>query len=231
MSDSRPLVSVCVPVYNNEDYIVETMENILEQSYPNIELIIVDDNSKDDSLKKIRETAKKAAGIVAGTATGTAAGTAAGTATGTAAGTATGTAAGTSAEAQDSAVGVRLHDFSDKEINYVAGTNFDPATQAPKIDFENCGIDAVEDTGRSVFIYKNHDNLGMSGNWNRCLSLCRGKYIKLICADDLIAPDLIEREVSILEKYPEVLDVESDTEFRDPENKPQGQYKRMKLSW
>ena len=112
----------------------------------------------------------------------------------------------------------------------MAGTNFDPATQAPKIDFESCGIDAVEDTGRSVFIFKNHDNLGMSGNWNRCLSLCRGKYIKLICADDLIAPDLIEREVSILEKYPDVLDVESDTEFRDPENKPQGQYKRMKLS-
>ena len=55
MEEKKPLVSVCIPVYNNEDYIGETIENILCQSYPNIELIIVDDNSRDASLKKVFE--------------------------------------------------------------------------------------------------------------------------------------------------------------------------------
>jgi glycosyltransferase involved in cell wall biosynthesis len=187
MSNLKPLVSVCVPVYNNEDYIEETIENILCQSYPNIELIIVDDNSRDESLKKVFEVCNN----------------------------------------QKKRIN-RFYDFSKKEIAYIQGTNDDPAITAPQIDFKKNELGNVESEGRTVYVYKNHDNLGMSGNWNRCLSLCRGKYIKLICADDLIADNLIEKEVEILESNPDVLDVESDTEFRDSNGKPQGQYKRYK---
>lgn len=56
---NQPLVSVCIPAYNNADYIGETIECILKQSYQNLELIIVDDNSKDDTLEKIRVYADK----------------------------------------------------------------------------------------------------------------------------------------------------------------------------
>ena len=42
--NNKPLVSVCIPAYNNEDYILETINCILSQSYKNIELIVVDDN-------------------------------------------------------------------------------------------------------------------------------------------------------------------------------------------
>lgn len=51
----NPLVSVIVPVYNHQQYIVECLDSILEQSYKNIEVIIIDDGSIDDSVKVINE--------------------------------------------------------------------------------------------------------------------------------------------------------------------------------
>lgn len=44
-----PLVSVCIPLYNAVEYIEETLERILKQSYTNIEIVVIDDHSADDS--------------------------------------------------------------------------------------------------------------------------------------------------------------------------------------
>lgn len=45
-----PLVSVCIITYNSSTTIVETLESIKNQTYKNIELIISDDFSKDDTV-------------------------------------------------------------------------------------------------------------------------------------------------------------------------------------
>lgn len=49
------LVSVCIPVYNGADYIKETIERVLAQDYDNMEIIISDNASTDDTVKVIEE--------------------------------------------------------------------------------------------------------------------------------------------------------------------------------
>lgn len=137
----EPLVSVCIPAYNNAAYIKETIDSVLNQTYQNIELIICDDKSKDDTVAVI----------------------------------------------------------------------------------ESIGDSRIK-------LYKNEQNLGMSGNWNRCLSLCTGEFIKLICADDMLAPECLEKEVGALLENPKAVLAESDTKLFDLDGKPKGFYKRYKTS-
>lgn len=132
-----PLVSVCIPAYNNAAYIKETIDAILKQTYRNIELVICDDKSTDNTLEV---------------------------------------------------------------------------------------LESIDDS--RIKIYKNEQNLGMSGNWNNCLSKCTGEYIKLICADDILAENAIEREVEALAANPEAVMVESDTKLLDLNGKTKGSYKR-----
>ena len=46
-----PLISVVIPVYNNETTIQETIESVLSQSFSDLELIVINDGSQDSTLK------------------------------------------------------------------------------------------------------------------------------------------------------------------------------------
>jgi len=48
-----PLISILVPVYNKENYLKESINSLLNQAYPYIEILIYDDSSTDDSIKII----------------------------------------------------------------------------------------------------------------------------------------------------------------------------------
>jgi glycosyltransferase involved in cell wall biosynthesis len=60
---SFPLVSVILPVYNSERYLASAIDSILDQSFKDFELVIIDDGSKDTSLKIIKEYAEKDARV------------------------------------------------------------------------------------------------------------------------------------------------------------------------
>lgn len=55
---SLPRVSVIIPVFNNQKYLTKCLESVISQSYPNIEIICIDDGSTDNSLEVLRQYEK-----------------------------------------------------------------------------------------------------------------------------------------------------------------------------
>ncbi len=59
LNSNPPLVSICIPSYNHANFISETICSVILQDYPNIELLIVDDSSTDNSDEIINSFTEK----------------------------------------------------------------------------------------------------------------------------------------------------------------------------
>jgi glycosyltransferase involved in cell wall biosynthesis len=101
-----PRISVCIPTYNGEKFLRECIESVLEQTFRDFEVVVVDDCSSDGTVAIVNE--------------------------------------------------------------YAAG---DPR----------------------IRVIRNEQNLGLVGNWNRCVELARGEWIKFVFQDDLLMPACLER--------------------------------------
>src|ERR1035437_9572714 len=51
---NKPTISIVLPVYNGEKYLKEAIRSVLKQSFPDFELIILNDGSTDNSLEIIK---------------------------------------------------------------------------------------------------------------------------------------------------------------------------------
>lgn len=111
-----PKVSVLIPTYNYAHFLDETIQSVLDQTYTDFELIIVDNHSTDNTDEVVKK--------------------------------------------------------------YLADDR--------------------------VRFYVNETNVGLGGNWNKCLDYARGKYIKFLCADDKFHPQLLEKFVPVMDQYPNV---------------------------
>ena len=58
------LISVIVPIYNAEKYLEKCLDSIINQTYKNIEILLINDGSKDNSLKICKEYEKKDSRII-----------------------------------------------------------------------------------------------------------------------------------------------------------------------
>lgn len=58
MANKLPLISVLIPAYNHELYVEEAVRSVWEQSYPNIEIVVVDDASPDSTPKILDNLSK-----------------------------------------------------------------------------------------------------------------------------------------------------------------------------
>jgi hypothetical protein len=106
----QPLISICIPAYNNDDFVAAALQSVLDQSFGDFEIIVTDDKSTDGTVSVVKG-------------------------------------------------------FKDQRIRLV----------------------------------QNEVNLGMGTNWNKALSLATGKYVKLLCGDDLLYRECLARQVQAFE--------------------------------
>lgn len=128
MKQDFPKVSIGVVTYNHEDYIVECLDSIRLQTYPNIEVFIADDASTDKTFKII----------------------------------------------------------SDYNKNYP--------------DF-------------ITSFYSHPNNVGISKNCNSLLDKMNGKYVHIFAGDDIMMPQKIERQVTVMEENPDAVICFTNTEW------------------
>jgi glycosyltransferase involved in cell wall biosynthesis len=107
----RPVISICIPCFNNEEFIVDTLESVLNQTFADFEVLVVDDKSTDKTVALIER-------------------------------------------------------YDDHRLRLI----------------------------------RNQKNLGLVSNWKKALSQAEGKYVKLLCGDDLLHPECLARQVALLEQ-------------------------------
>ena len=59
MGNENPLVSICIPTYNGEEYLAEALQSAIDQTYRPLEIIVSDDASKDKTLDIVAEFQSK----------------------------------------------------------------------------------------------------------------------------------------------------------------------------
>jgi glycosyltransferase involved in cell wall biosynthesis len=69
-------------------------------------------------------------------------------------------------------------------------------------------------------LVRNDYNLGLFGNFNRCLQLSTGKYICLLGSDDQLAEGILARELPAMEEHPEVAMLSTRGQLTDVEGHP-----------
>ncbi len=78
--------------------------------------------------------------------------------------------------------------------------------------FDNASIDnSVEIINsfvkkyNNIHLYRNKKNIGMFPNMNKCLSVASGKYLKILCADDILYKNCLLEQVNILDRFDDVV--------------------------
>lgn len=133
--ETNPKISVCMPAYNNGNFIAEAIESVLGQTFADFELLIIDDCSLDETYEV--------------------------------------------------AFGYKNRDSR-------------------------------------IVLLKNGQNLGMVQNWNRCIDLARGEYIKFLFADDLLSsPNALEEFLKPLGADSRISLVASARNIIDADSRPQ----------
>jgi peptidoglycan-N-acetylglucosamine deacetylase len=62
-ASEKPLVSIIVPAYNEEINAVRTIHSLLQQDYPNLQVVFVDDGSKDSTYETVRNAFQNAPNV------------------------------------------------------------------------------------------------------------------------------------------------------------------------
>lgn len=75
---------------------------------------------------------------------------------------------------------------------------------------------------RGVKLHRNPRNLGLFGNFNRCLELASGAYVRLLAGDDALPAGCLRAEVELMERHPDVAMLSTRGRFIDAQGAPLG---------
>lgn len=100
------------------------------------------------------------------------------------------------------------------------------------VDFEVLVVDnaSTDDTVERVIamshprlrLIRNDENVGMTRNFNRCLEMARGHFIKFLCADDMLDRDCTVRLIDVMRQHPDVALASSARRLVDVHGHPVG---------
>lgn len=140
-----PLVTICIPNFNKAKFITETIESVFNQTYSNIEIILIDDCSTDGSKEIIKKLSS--------------------------------------------------------------------ASPYP------------------YYVYENEMNKGVSFSSNRGAGLASGKYFQILSSDDVILPDKIKVQVSVLEKDNDLAGIYGNIIIIDEQSQPANTNYFAEIGW
>jgi glycosyltransferase involved in cell wall biosynthesis len=74
---------------------------------------------------------------------------------------------------------------------------------------DNCSTDRTWETVQGysdprLRLVRNESNVGLFGNFNRCLELASGRYVRFLCSDDRLPPACLPHEIDVMDQYPRV---------------------------
>ena len=101
----------------------------------------------------------------------------------------------------ESLLGQKYHDF---ELVIVDNNSSDSTPEVLK-DFDDSRIRVI----------RNESTLPLVDNFNLAVQQCRGEFVKLVCADDILYPECIAAQSAILERNPDIALVSVQTDFVD----------------
>jgi glycosyltransferase involved in cell wall biosynthesis len=136
---SKPLISVCIPVYDGQQFLRDCLDSVISQTFSNYEVIICDDGSHDASVSIIEEYAKK---------------------------------------------------------------------------------------HQQIKFSKNDRNLGLLGNWNKCVELANGTWIKFLFQDDLMNANCLEEMAKHTEANVELIVCKRNFLIEKPTDESKDYYER-----
>lgn len=93
-----------------------------------------------------------------------------------------------------------IKDAIDSAINQIGFENYEIIIVDNDDDFNNHELKKIieEYKNDKIFYYKNEKNIGMFGNWNRCIELAKGEYISILNDDDWLEKNFLEKTLKYL---------------------------------
>lgn len=107
-------------------------------------------------------------------------------------------------------VAIPVFNRRDMVLHAVESALAQTVTELEVLVVDNCSTDGTWEALQTVVdprvrLVRNERNVGLFGNFNRCIELAGGTYLRFLCSDDALAPNCLSEEIAAMEARPEAV--------------------------